>query len=46
MRIYEQCTYEPYCFLVNETTISSNHVLCFSKNPVDEISSKEILLQI
>lgn len=38
MRIYEQCTNEPYCFLVNETTISPNHALCFTKNLVDEIS--------
>ena len=30
--IYRKCTYEPYSFLVNDTTLASNNPLRFRKN--------------
>ena len=32
VNIYRKCTYEPYSFLVNDTTLASNNPLRFRKN--------------
>ena len=32
IKIYKECTAEPYCFLVNDTTLQSNDPLSFRKN--------------
>ena len=32
MKIYKKCTKEPYSFLVNDTTLSSDDLLRFKKN--------------
>ena len=32
VKIYKKCTSEPYSFLVNDTTLSSNNPLRFRKN--------------
>ena len=32
MKIYKKCTAEPYSFLVNDTTLPSDHTLRFRKN--------------
>ena len=32
INIYKKCTTEPYYFLVNDTTLSSNNPLSFRKN--------------
>ena len=31
MKIYEKCTAQPYCFLVNDTTLLSDDPLSFRK---------------
>ena len=35
IKIYEKCTAEPYSFLVNDATLSSNNPLRFRKNLFD-----------
>ena len=37
MNIYKKCTTEPYSFLVNDTTLSSDNPLRFRKNLLDNI---------
>ena len=32
MKIYKECTAEPYSFLVNDTTLPSDNPLRFKKN--------------
>ena len=32
MKLYKDCTKEPYSFLVNDTTLSSDNPLPFRKN--------------
>ena len=32
IKIYKKCTYEPYSFLVNDTTLASDNSLRFRKN--------------
>ena len=32
LKIYKKCTAEPYSFLVNDTTLSSDYPLKFRKN--------------
>ena len=32
IKIYKKCTAEPYCFLVNDTTLPSDNPLRFRKN--------------
>ena len=34
MKIYKKCTAEPYFFLVNDATLSSNNSLRFRKNSI------------
>ena len=36
IQIYEKCTAEPYSFLVNDTTLSSDDTLRFRKNLLDK----------
>ena len=32
VKVYKKCTVEPYSFFVNNTTLSSDHLLRFRKN--------------
>ena len=36
IKIYKKCTAEPYSFLVNDTTLSSDDPLWFRKNLLDK----------
>ena len=40
IKIYKKCTAEPYYFLVNDTTLSSDNSLKFRKNHLKEICNK------
>ena len=37
IKIYKKCTAEPYCFLVNDTTLPSDNLLRFRKNLLKQI---------
>ena len=37
MKIYRECTREPYCFLTTDTTLPSSNPLRFRKNLSDTL---------
>ena len=37
MNLYEQCTSNPYSFLINDTTLASDNPLCFTRNLFERI---------
>ena len=37
INLYKKCTAKPYSFLVTDTTLASDNLLCFRKNLVEKI---------
>ena len=37
INLYKKCTAKPYSFLVTDTTLASDNLLCFRKNLVEKM---------
>ena len=37
INLYKKCTAKPYSFLVTDTTLASDNLLCFRKNLVENM---------